>query len=124
MVDFPITSVLKIVWGWMKDYRQKKKLIKKVRAITVGTERKITGATPIPHPPVNVEEIRCAIYKNMLKELEEFANEVPNTLMVGEVLELRKFIRDSQNILSLGTPSGMNFYDARFRKLRNMKWMR
>ena len=124
MADFPIPSIFKIIWGWIKDHSQKKKLTKKAKAIAGSAERKITGAKPIPHPPVNVEVIRCAIYKNMLEELEEFANEVPNTLMIDEVLELRRFIRESRNILSLGTPSGMNFYDTRFRKLRSMKWMR
>lgn len=73
---------------------------KKARDIVRRGDRRITDAKPISHPrPVSVEVLRFAIYKNMLEELEEFANEVPNTLMADEVLELRKFIRESRNIL-------------------------
>ena len=73
-----------------------------------------------------MEVIRFHTYENMLEELEEFANGIPGTLMVEEILELRRFIRESRKIPipSGAYPKGMNFYSARFRDLRRMKWMR
>ena len=127
MADFSFVSIIKIIWDAIKallGFSQKKKLIKKAKAIVGSAERKITGAKPVHG--VDVEVIRFGIYENMLEELEEFANEMPNTLMVEEVLELRRFIRESRKILiPRGTyPEGMDFYNARFRELRIMKWMR
>ncbi|MDE2807175.1 MAG: hypothetical protein OXN90_02040 [Gemmatimonadota bacterium] len=126
MVDFPIFSIFKPIGGWIKNYLQKKKLIKKAKGIVRRDERRIRGAKPIPHPPVSVEVLRLRIYENMLEELEELANGIPDNLMIEEVLELRRFIRESRKIpIPEGTfPKGMNFYDARFRELRSMKWTR
>ena len=127
MADFSFLSIIKIIGDAIKAllcFSQKKKLIKKIKVIVVSAERKITGAKPIPG--VDVEAIRFGIYENMLEELEEFANEMPDNLMVEEVLELRRFIRESRKIpIPRGFfPKGMNFYSARFRELRIMKWMK
>ena len=127
MADFSFVSIIKIIWDAIKallGFSQKKKLIKKAKATVVSSERKITGAKPIHG--VDVKVIRFHTYENMLEELEEFANGIPGTLMVEEILELRRFIRESRKIPipSGAYPKGMNFYSARFRDLRRMKWMR
>ena len=127
MADFPFVSIFKIVWDRIKAFWHKKKLIRSAKAIVVRAERQIRGAISVHG--VDVEVIRFRIYENMLEELEEFANGMPNTLMVEEVLELRRFIRESRNIIALvrsgrTCSKGMNFYDARFRELRIMKLMR
>ena len=127
MADFSLLPIIKITWDAIKallGFSQKKKLIKKAKTIVVSSERKITGAKPVHG--VDVEVIRFHIYENMLEELEEFANGIPDTLMVEEILELRRFIRESRKIPipSGAYPKGMNFYNARFRELRIMKWMR
>jgi len=127
MADFSFVSIIKIIWDAIKallGFSQKKKLIKKVKTIVVSSERKITGVNSVHG--VDVEVIRFRIYENMLEALEEFANGMPDTLMVEEILELRRFIRESRNIpIPTGMfPEGMNFYNARFRELRRMKWMR
>lgn len=127
MADFPFVSIIKVIWDAIKTllgFSQKKKLIKRAKAIVVSAERKITGAIPVHG--VKVEVIRFDIYENMLEELEEFADGIPDTLMVEEILELRTFIRESRKIPipSGAYPKGMNFYNARFRDLRRMKWIR